>query len=370
MITAKTAASRSWNKCRWWDDEKWCRQHKAVFYWSPILFTLKAVSSFSWYAVLYRRSLYLKHSPCSFLNSFSVRNTGLISSPTGGWIVTKNFLVWVLQENKSDLKFFAEISLRGQNLAGWNTTTVGLKPPFFARRHKASITQNLQMYESYFTVVSALFLLSLSMAGLQGVEALKHRIHLTTAGSLPLALSHRNRCPSQSRPSHLQAASLSTQQSKSSFYSSILINHPWHVTWPKFQLGNRNLRNLSYQKVVSILVHESLTHQSQGTPSPSSHTAASRLLCAGSWCQRWRCWWTASAQPPCWHRGWRAGGWSSTPLTGPRQWSGAAARSSSVHWTEQWSAGTGKLHEPSEVCHFFLLFHYEFSIIIFVISVL
>lgn len=34
--------------------------------------------------------------PCSFLNSFSVRKAGIISSPTGGWMDTKNFRVWVL----------------------------------------------------------------------------------------------------------------------------------------------------------------------------------------------------------------------------------------------------------------------------------
>lgn len=50
------------------------------------------------------------HSPCSFLNSFSVRKTGLISSPTGGWMDTKNFLVWVLKE--------ANNTGKNKNLAG------------------------------------------------------------------------------------------------------------------------------------------------------------------------------------------------------------------------------------------------------------
>lgn len=28
------------------------------------------------------------HSPCSFLNSFSLMKTGAMSSPTGGWMET------------------------------------------------------------------------------------------------------------------------------------------------------------------------------------------------------------------------------------------------------------------------------------------
>lgn len=40
--------------------------------------------------------------PCSFLKSFSVRNTGVISSPTGGWMETKNLRVWVLTKVKKD----------------------------------------------------------------------------------------------------------------------------------------------------------------------------------------------------------------------------------------------------------------------------
>lgn len=82
---------------------------------------------------------------------------------------------------------------------------------------------------------------------------------------------------------------------------------------------------------------DNLTHQSLGTPWPSSQTGASHPLCAGSWCRKRRCWWTASAPPPCWRQGWKAAGWSSTPPTDPHPWSGEAAHSSSARWREQWS---------------------------------